>query len=172
MVKWPKNILNSCFILYAANIYLFKVNNKYIRKRCKRFSQLRMKLPKWRHWHRYGVVVIFEHISHLLLVFLLLILNMYFFAGLELLRNTLGWIIQSKTSIGIQLLHFFLQVSFQKSLKHAQPHLIAILKIYTLTKIYHSEIYHSDGEENMAVMVRKIWKNNTKTNKNLLGTYR
>ena len=165
MVKWPKNILNSCFILYAANIYLFKVNNKYIRKRCKRFSQLRMKLPKWRHWHRYGVVVIFEHISHLLLVFLLLILNMYFFAGLELLRNTLGWIIQSKTSIGIQLLHFFfLQVSFQKSLKHAQPHLIAILKIYTLTKIYHSEI--------ITVMVRKIWKNNAKANKNLLGTYR
>ena len=69
----------------------------------------------------------------------------------------------NKTSIGIQVLHGFLQVSFQKSLKHAQPHLIAVLNIYTLTKIYHSEI--------ITGMMRKIWKNNAKTNKTLLATY-
>ena len=54
----------------------------------------------------------------------------------------------NKASIGIQVLHVFLQVSFQKSLRHAQPHLIAVLKIYTVTKIYHSKI--------ITVMVRKI----------------
>ena len=40
-------------------------------------SKSTTKTPKRRHWRRSGVFIVkFEHISHLLLVFLLLILNM------------------------------------------------------------------------------------------------
>ena len=42
-----------------------------------RVSELMIKTPKRRHWHRSGVFIDkFEYISHLVLVFLLLILNM------------------------------------------------------------------------------------------------
>ena len=58
-------------------IYLLKVNNKNSRTRCKICSKLIIKRPEQRRWRRSGVfIVIFEHISHLVPVFLLLILNM------------------------------------------------------------------------------------------------
>ena len=53
-----------------AGIYLLKVN-------CEICSKLTIKTPERRHWHRSGVVIVhFEHISHLVLLFLLLTLNM------------------------------------------------------------------------------------------------
>ena len=53
------------------NIYLFKINNKNIRKRC----EICWKLT-WRQWRRSGVFIVnFEHISHLFLVSLFLTLN-------------------------------------------------------------------------------------------------
>ena len=61
---------------FPANIYLFKVNNKNITKRCKICSKLTLKRAKRRQWGRSGVIVNFKHISHLLLVFLLSNLNM------------------------------------------------------------------------------------------------
>ena len=46
------------------------------------FSKLTIKIPKWRHWRRSGIFIVnFEHISHLVLVFLLLALNMQLPAG-------------------------------------------------------------------------------------------
>ena len=88
---------------YTVGIYMFKVNNRYIRTRCeicskltiKRpeqrqiCSKLTMKTPERRHWRRsnvfivnfniFGVVVFFianfEHISHFVLVFILLTLG-------------------------------------------------------------------------------------------------
>ena len=52
-----------------ANIYLFKGNNRNI-KIC---SKVTIKRPEW---HRSGVfIVIFEHITHLFLEFLLLQVN-------------------------------------------------------------------------------------------------
>ena len=33
-----------------ANIYLFKVNNRNIRRRCEICSKLTIKIPEWRHW--------------------------------------------------------------------------------------------------------------------------
>ena len=59
-----------------ANIYLLKVNNRNTRKRCEICSMLTIKIPERRHWRRSGIFIVnFEHISLLVLVFLLLILS-------------------------------------------------------------------------------------------------
>ena len=55
-------------------IYMFKVNKRNTRTRCKIRSKIAIKTPEW---SRSGVFIVnFEHISHLDLVFLLLTLNM------------------------------------------------------------------------------------------------
>ena len=57
--------------------YMFKVNNRSTRTWCEICSKLIIKTPERRHWRRSGVFIVnFEHISHLVLVFLLLTLNM------------------------------------------------------------------------------------------------
>ena len=59
-----------------AGIYLLKVNNRNTRTRCEICSKLTINTPERRHWRRSGVFLVnFEHISHLVLVFLLLTLN-------------------------------------------------------------------------------------------------
>ena len=58
-------------------IYLLKVNNRNSRRSCKICSKLTMKTPKRHKQRRSGVFIVnFEHIPHLVLVFLLLTLNM------------------------------------------------------------------------------------------------
>ena len=58
-------------------IYLLKVNNRNTRTRREICSKLTIKTPERRHWRRPGVFIVnFEHLSHLVLVFLLLTLNM------------------------------------------------------------------------------------------------
>ena len=53
-------------------IYLFKVNNRNIR-RCEICSKLTRKTPERRQWRRSGVFIVnFEHISLFVLIFLLL----------------------------------------------------------------------------------------------------
>ena len=59
--------------LCPVGIYLLKVNNGNTRLRCKICSTLTIKAPERRH--------ISHHISHLVLVFLLLTLNMQLSAG-------------------------------------------------------------------------------------------
>ena len=67
---------------YPAGIYLLKVNNRNTRTRCVICSKLTIKTPERRHKRRSGVFIVnFEHISHLVLVFLLLTLNMQLPAG-------------------------------------------------------------------------------------------
>ena len=64
---------------FPAGIYQLKVINRNIRKRCEICSKLTIKTPERRqhHWCRSGVFnVNFEHIPHLVLVFLWLTLNM------------------------------------------------------------------------------------------------
>ena len=52
------------------NIYLFKVNNKSIRKRCEIFSRLTIKTPERRHCHSSAAFIVnFEHISNFLWYF-------------------------------------------------------------------------------------------------------
>ena len=61
---------------YPAGIYLLKVNNRNTRTRCEIGSKLTINTPERRQWRRSGVFIVnFEHISHLVLVFLLLTLN-------------------------------------------------------------------------------------------------
>ena len=58
-----------------AGIYLFKVNNRNTRTSCEICSKLTIVIPERRR--RSGnFIVNIEHISHLVLVFLLLTLNM------------------------------------------------------------------------------------------------
>ena len=53
--------------------YIFKVNNRNTSRRCETCSKLTIKTPERRHWRRSGVVIVnFEHISHLVQVFLVL----------------------------------------------------------------------------------------------------
>ena len=63
-------------VAIPASNYMFKVNNRHTRASCEICSELKIKTPEWHHWHRSGdFIVNFEHISHLVLVFLLLILS-------------------------------------------------------------------------------------------------
>ena len=58
------------------NIYLFKINNRNIRKKCEICLKLTIKTPERLHWRRSCVFIVnFEHISHLFLVFLVLTLS-------------------------------------------------------------------------------------------------
>ena len=59
-----------------------KVNNRNTGTSCEIYSKLTMKAPERRHWRRSGVFIVnFEHISHLVLVFLWLILSRLMPAG-------------------------------------------------------------------------------------------
>ena len=50
---------------------MFKVNKRNTRTRCEIYSKLTIKIPKRGYWRRPGIFVVnFEHISHLVLVFL------------------------------------------------------------------------------------------------------
>ena len=61
----------------SLGIYLLKVNNKNTRTRCEICSKLTIKTPERCQWHHSGVFIInFEHISHLVLKFLFITLNM------------------------------------------------------------------------------------------------
>ena len=63
-------------IFLPAGIYLLKVNNRNTRTRYEICSKLTINTPERRHWRRSGVFIVnFEHISHLVPVFLLLTLN-------------------------------------------------------------------------------------------------
>ena len=66
------NLVESAFRLsFPVGIYLVKVNNRNTRIRCEICSKSTIKTPE--RWHRSGVFIVkFEHISHLVLVFLLL----------------------------------------------------------------------------------------------------
>ena len=59
-----------------AGICMFKVNKRNTRTRCKICSKLTTKISERRQWRRSGIFIVnFEHISHLVLVFLLLTLT-------------------------------------------------------------------------------------------------
>ena len=71
------HILSSHAEAYPAGIYLLKFNNRDTRIRSATCSKLTIKIPKRRHWRGFGVFIVnSEHISDLILVFLLLTFNM------------------------------------------------------------------------------------------------
>ena len=62
---------------------MLKVNNRITRTRSEICSKLTMKIPERGHWRRSGTFIVnFEHISHLVLVFLLLTLSRQMPAGI------------------------------------------------------------------------------------------
>ena len=83
-LKWPEmtwicelnafEIFRKCFNHHAnaipANIYLFKINDRNIRKRWGICSKLTIKPLERHHWRRFGVFLVnFKQISQLFLVF-------------------------------------------------------------------------------------------------------
>ena len=79
--------------------------------RCEISSKLTIKTPKRRHWRRSDVFIVdFEHISHLVLLFLLLTLNMQMPTGLGLIQlftsiHKFSYFLKSKTRIFLNI-HF------------------------------------------------------------------
>ena len=62
--------------MIPAGNYMFKVNNRNTRTRCEICSNLAMKTPERRQWRHSGIFIVnFEHISYLILVFVLLTLG-------------------------------------------------------------------------------------------------
>ena len=63
--------------LYPDGICLLKVNNRNTITKCEICSKLAIITPERLQWRRSGVFIVnFKHISHLVLVFLLLTLDM------------------------------------------------------------------------------------------------
>ena len=72
-----QNVIISHGDINPVGIYLLKVNNRNTRTSCEICSKLTKKTRKRRQWCRSSVFIAnFEHISHIILVFLLLTLNM------------------------------------------------------------------------------------------------
>ena len=68
---------------------MLKVNSRNTRTRCEICSKLTIKISERRHWRRSDIFIVnFEHISHLVLVFLMLALNML---TLKTLNCTQPW---------------------------------------------------------------------------------
>ena len=79
-----------------AGIYLLKVNNRNTRTRCEICLKLTIKTPEQRQLRLSGVFIVnSEHISHLILMFLLLSLNMQLPAGRVLLKGMFASFYQS-----------------------------------------------------------------------------
>ena len=67
----------SQLLSHPAGIYLLKVNNRNTSARCEICAKLTIKIPERCHSRGSGIFIVnFEHISHFVLVFLLLTLNM------------------------------------------------------------------------------------------------
>ena len=72
-------------LVERTSISLF--NNKNTRKMCETRSELTIKTPERRQWHRSGVFIVnFEQISQIFLVFLLLTLSKLMLAGEKLIK--------------------------------------------------------------------------------------
>ena len=87
MLNFLQNVVQQCrsfrsdddfpSVDYPVGNYMFKGNNRNTRATCEICSKLTIKTPERRYWHCSGVFIVnFEHISHLVLVFILSTLNM------------------------------------------------------------------------------------------------
>ena len=94
--------------IYPANNLLFNFNNRKTGKRSKICSNLTINTRRQRHWHYSGIFIVsFEHILHLLPVFLLLTLIRWFRTGWRLKRNYF-WVCNSPFSKNLKCLLIFL----------------------------------------------------------------
>ena len=75
-LKGYQDLLFSGYCYYSADIDMFKVNSRNTSTRCEVCSRLTINTPERRKWRRSGVFIgNFKHISHLVLLFLLLTLS-------------------------------------------------------------------------------------------------
>ena len=76
MVRTFGNDSSTLILFYPTGNYMFTVNNRNAKTRCRICSKLTIKTPERRKWNRPGVFIVnSEHISHLALLFLLLTLS-------------------------------------------------------------------------------------------------
>ena len=76
MVRTFGNDSSTLIFFYPTGNYMFTVNNRNAKTRCRICSKLTIKTPERRNWNRPGVFIVnSEHISHLALLFLLLTLS-------------------------------------------------------------------------------------------------
>ena len=76
MVRTFGNDSSTLILFYPTGNYMFTVNNRNAKTRCRICSKLTIKTPERRNWNRPGVFIVnSEHISHLALLFLLLTLS-------------------------------------------------------------------------------------------------
>ena len=77
VLRWWEPLTMVSDVNNPVDIYLLNVNNRTTRTRCEICSKLTINTPERRQWHRPGLFIVnFEYISHFVLVFLSLILNM------------------------------------------------------------------------------------------------
>ena len=96
---------------------MFKVNTRNTRIKFEICSNLKIKTPKRRQWCRSGVFIVsFEHISHLVLVFLLVTLSRQMSTGIE----GIGC---SESPIKLHFLRSHLNFQPENSFIHNLPHL-------------------------------------------------
>ena len=86
---------------YPAGNYIFKVNNRNTITRCEICSKLTIKTPERRRRRSCVFSLNFEHISHLVLMFLLLTLSKYFtqrrIQSINFLCKVIEWFLQTCT---------------------------------------------------------------------------
>ena len=78
--KMIKDLLKGSLLIVASLSSQPAINNRNTRTRCEICSKSPIKIPERRQWRVF--IVNFEHISHLVLVFLLLALSKWMAAGL------------------------------------------------------------------------------------------
>ena len=82
-------------LVERTSISLF--NNKNTRKMCETCSELTIKTPERRQWHRSGVFIVnFEQISQIFLVFLLLTLSKLMLAGEKLIKELFLYLLKTQ----------------------------------------------------------------------------
>ena len=94
-------------IFFPANTYLFTVNNRNTRKRYEVCSELMKKIPERCQWcHPVILIVNFDHIAHLFLVFLLLKM-IWVFLALQIFISLLDACIVYSTHLELMLNSIF-----------------------------------------------------------------
>ena len=123
-----------CFLILfwhlpnPANIYLFKFNNRSLRKRCESCSKLTIKIPEPRYRCRSGFLLLLLNIFHIFSSVSIVTfeqVNVYWECSLKLDREKQLW------ALTVRIKPFFVIVLFwTESLTYQCPRLFKILRYY------------------------------------------